>query len=100
MLWIVWIATILMVIATKAYTTRTVIRTRFKMEAMQKRAIHVKQQEKVARSNLEVTRRGLEQVQKTISAQTEAIEKMKQVLETLEQQKRKKMQEAESKLSV
>ena len=100
MLWLIWIATILLVIATQVYTARTVIRTRFRLEAGQKRVAQIKQQEKVARSNLEVTRRNLAQVQKNISAQIEAIEKMKQVLEVLEQQKIKKMQEAKSKLSL
>jgi hypothetical protein len=50
MMWLIWILTILAVIAAQIYTTRTVIRTRFRVNDLQKTLAKAKLDEKVAKA--------------------------------------------------
>lgn len=99
MWWFLWIVTILAVIVTQIYTTRTVIRTRFRLNELLKRVARVKVDEKVARSNLEVSNRELAMIQRTIAAQEDTVEKLKETIATLEQERKKRLQDAKNRLT-
>ncbi|GEM_PF-7126928 len=99
MWWLLWIITILAVIGTQIYTTRTVIRTRFKLNELMKRVARSKMDEKVAKSNLEVSNRELTMTQRAITAQEDAVEKLKDTITTLEQERKKRLQETKNRLA-
>ncbi len=98
MLWLMWIGSIFIVIGTQIYTTQTVIRTRFKLEGLQKRAAAIKMEEKIAKGNLEITKRGLVEVNNKIRNQVEGIEKTRQVIKTFEENQKKKREAAKKSL--
>ena len=93
-----WVLTILAIIGGQVYITRTVIRTRFKLESLEKNVAKVKMDEKVARGNLEITKRALAEIRGRIRIQVEAIEKVNQVIQTFEGEKKKKLEETKKKL--
>lgn len=99
MFWLIWILTILAVIVTQVYTTRTVIRTRFRVTDLQKQVAKAKMDEKVAKSNLEVTNRELTLIQRTTTMQIDAVEKLKETIQTLEQERKKRLQETKNRLA-
>ncbi|OGG43547.1 MAG: hypothetical protein A3F84_20470 [Candidatus Handelsmanbacteria bacterium RIFCSPLOWO2_12_FULL_64_10] len=99
MWWLLWILTILAVIGTQIYTTRTVIRTRFRLNELLKRVARAKMDEKVARSNLEVSNRELITIQRAVAAQEDAVEKLKETITTLEQERKKRLQETKNRLA-
>ena len=93
-----WVLTILAIIGGQVYITRTVIRARFKLESLEKNVAKVKMDEKVARGNLEITKRALAEIRGRIRIQVEAIEKVNQVIQTFEGEKKKKLEETKKKL--
>lgn len=99
MWWLLWIVTVLAVIATQVYTTRTVMRTRFKLNDLVKQVNKIRVDEKVAKSNLEVSNRELLMTQRAIAAQQDATEKLKETIQTLEQERKKRLQEAKNRLA-
>ncbi len=99
MMWLIWILTILAVILAQVYTTRTVIRTRFRVNDLQKTVGRAKMDEKVARNNLEVSNRELMTIQRTVAMQMDAVEKLKETIKTLEQERKKRLQETKNRLA-
>ncbi|MSS70373.1 MAG: hypothetical protein EXS64_02685 [Candidatus Latescibacteria bacterium] len=99
MMWLIWVLTILAVILAQVYTTRTVIRTRFRVNDLQKTVGRAKMDEKVARNNLEVSNRELMTIQRTVAMQMDAVEKLKETIKTLEQERKKRLQETKNRLA-
>lgn len=98
-MWLIWVLTILAVILAQVYTTRTVIRTRFRVNDLQKTVGRAKMDEKVARNNLEVSNRELMTIQRTVAMQMDAVEKLKETIKTLEQERKKRLQETKNRLA-
>ena len=98
MLWLFWIATIFAVIGTQIYTTRTIIRMRFKLESLQKRAAKIKMDEKIAQGNLGIAKRELLEINNRIRNQAEAIEKTIQAVNAFEENRKKKSEESKKRL--
>ena len=98
-MWLTWILTILAVILAQVYTTRTVIRTRFRVNDLQKTVAKAKMDEKVAKNNLEVSNREMMTIQRTIAMQTDALEKLRDTIKTLEGERKKRLQETKNRLA-
>lgn len=93
MLWVIWLLSILAVMAIKVHTTRTVIRVRSKLADSQKRAAKLRMEEKVARADLEIVSRSLTTINRAIGGHQEVINKITQELEQLERAKSEKLKE-------
>ena len=76
MLWIIWILVVLGVIASQVDITMTIVRVRFKMESLQKQVAKMKMDDKVARGNLDIAKRGLSEIQRMIPVQMDVIAKL------------------------
>ena len=99
MWWLLWIVSIVTVIAAQMYTTRAVLREKFSSEDLNKRVARIKGEEKVAKGNLELSRRELLKTQGMIKMQEDALEGVKAALKTYEEEKKKRLEKAKQKLS-
>jgi DNA-binding PadR family transcriptional regulator len=98
MFWMIWVLSIVGVIGVQVYSTRTVIRTRYKYEALQKLVAKARADEKSVRNNLELAQRMLSERFRLIEMQVQAIEKLKQTIQSVEEGRKKKVEEAKKKL--
>lgn len=99
MWWLCWIVSILAVIGAKAITTQALLREKFKLEALLKLVAKIQIDERVARGSLELARRELVRFEGLIRMQEGELEKIKEMLRTLDEEKKKRLEKAKQKLT-
>ena len=95
MWWLIWIVTIVVVIATKVSTGRIVIQMRFALTDLQKRLAKARRDERVAQENLDRNTRYVADLKEHADLQREANKKLGETIASLEEAVERRRKEAE-----
>ena len=98
-IWIIWVVTIVIVIAIKYYALTTISQKNLDLTANERHLSALKVESKVARSSLELTKRNLTDTLSVTAGHERVREKLKKELKELEEREDSEMEETKKKIS-